>query len=47
MKKKDVLVLMAALVIPGGLIALGLWKTYKLYKQKKTVEEKNKEASVE
>lgn len=32
--KKETLILTAALVLPGGLIALGLWKAYELYKTK-------------
>ena len=34
MNKKEVIILTAALVLPGGLIALGLWKAYELYKKK-------------
>jgi len=41
-KKKEVLILTAALIIPGGLIALGLWKAYDLYKKKPTKEEEQK-----
>ena len=32
--KKESYILVAALIIPGGLVALGLWKAYELYKTK-------------
>mgnify|MGYP001586998641 CR=1 FL=1 len=41
MKKKEVVILTAALIIPGGLVVLGLWKAYELYKRKEKKEEKN------
>lgn len=34
LNKKETLILTAALVLPGGLVALGLWKAYELYKAK-------------
>lgn len=37
--EKKHIILVAALIIPGGLIALGLWKSYDLLKGKK--DEKN------
>lgn len=46
LKKKETLILTAALVLPGGLIALGLWKAYELYR-KKDVDEKRKDAEKE
>lgn len=33
-KSKEALILTAALVIPGGFVALGLWKAYELYKKR-------------
>lgn len=41
-KKKETAILLAALVLPGGLVVLGLWKAYELYKQKNTKKEENK-----
>lgn len=31
---KNIIIIAAAVVIPGGFIALGLWKAYGLYKRK-------------
>lgn len=31
---KNTLIFLAALVTPGGFIALGLWKAYELYRKK-------------
>lgn len=31
---KKYLIITAAIIMPFGLVALGLWKTYELYKQK-------------
>lgn len=38
LKNKKFLMFTAALVTPGGFIALGLWKAYKVYKKKKEEE---------
>ena len=32
--KKEYLIYIAALVTPGGFVALGLWKAYDIYKKK-------------
>ena len=34
-KAKRLLIFTAALVTPGGFIALGVWKAYQVYKKKK------------
>lgn len=39
---KKSLILVAALIIPGGLIALGLWKSYDLLKGDKKDEKNDK-----
>lgn len=40
-KKRKMMILAAAVVIPGGFVALGLWKAYELFKDRnKKKEEK-------
>jgi chromate transport protein ChrA len=39
MDKKKVAIVLAATILPGGLIALGLWKAYELLKKKKEVKD--------
>jgi len=39
MNKKDVVILTAAIIVPGGLVVLGLWKAYELLKKKPKTEE--------
>ena len=41
LKSKEALILTAALVVPGGLVALGLWKAYELYRKKERDEERD------
>lgn len=44
MKKKEMIILTAALVLPGGLVALGVWKAYELYKGKKKAKQEEKKS---
>lgn len=39
MSKKDIVVVAAAIIIPGGLVILGLWKAYEMLNKKPTPEE--------
>jgi hypothetical protein len=40
-KTKEIMILAAAIVIPGGFVALGLWKAYELLKKKEKPDEKS------
>jgi len=40
---KESLILTAALIIPGGFVALGLWKAYELYRKKSENDNSRKE----
>lgn len=41
-KKKTIIILVAATIIPFGFVALGIWKAYEMYK----TGEKKDEASI-
>lgn len=42
MDKKDGIILTAALIVPGGLVVLGIWKAYELYKKQTKKSKDNK-----
>lgn len=45
MKKKEAIIITAALILPGGLVALGLWKAYELYKKRPSNKQEDKKAT--
>lgn len=40
LKSKEAAILVAAIVVPGGLVALGLWKAYELLRKKDKKDDK-------
>lgn len=46
MNKKEATILVASLILPGGLVVLGLWKAYELLSKKNKKEKPKEEKDV-